>query len=657
MRSHPSKLLMLLTVVLLLTLALAACGGEEPTPTPVPPTATVAPTNTPVPPTETPAPTNTPAPTATPEPVIELQSYFSEEAGLSLSYPADWQDGGFPGFAFFSPDEDSFMAEELGADGPVVLVVNGPASEMPSDQPTELIDELITDFDLGTNLEVVEGPTAVGQNAAYMIANAETDSGATIVIYVYVLVQGDYGAALIGAAPAAEADTYLPIFAAMAQTIELSEPTADLSGMDMGNLGSAGFLLYGDVVTGEIDDSGEESWSFIGLSGESVDIIVEPDGALDVVVDVLDSEGNSILDGPVDFSFGVEQIEGLVLEGDGSFYILISSYDGSPGTYTLSLFESGMASISGVPGGDVAYSEFYEGSVEGTEASLWTVGAVAGEFLDITVSPLTEGLDVVVDVLDENGRSLLEEPRDQSYDTEYIRLLPVPADGLYTIAITSYDGTAGTFELLVEESYLGQPASFIFVTSSIDDAEEVHDFPFSAVADDLVIIQVNPEYPFDVVIEVYNDDTEELIESVDTSTGFEELLFRVPEDGNYFFRILGFEGDTGGYEATLVGSDLVFFELAIGDLVIGRFGEASLIEYFIRVEAGDTLTIFAKTDDAVDLVLEIWDFDDNPIASIDDSLTGESEELTHTFSEGGLYVIRVSDFFTAGSGKFTMTIE
>lgn len=654
MRLYPTRLLILLTAVLLLTLALAACGGAEPTPTPVPPTDTPAPTNTPVP---TPLPTETPAPTPTPEPVIELQEYFSEESGLRVSFPADWVQGGFPGFTFFAPNEELFMADELGVDGAIALVANGPAAEMPGDKPTELIDDLIAEFDLGTELEVVEGPTAVGRNAAYMIANAVADNGDLIALYVYVLIQGDYGGALIGAAPAAEADTYLPIFAAMAETVELSEPTADLSSMGFSDLGSAGFLLYGDAVTGEIGDSGESSWSFIGLEGESVDIIVAPDGDLDVVLDVLDSEGMSILDAPVDFSFGEERIENLLLTTTSSYYIVITSYDGSPGTYSLSIFESGTASISGIPGGDVEYSVFYEGSVSGTDASLWTVGAVAGEFLDITVSPLTEGLDVVVDVFDENGRSLLEEPLDQSYDTEYIRLLPVPADGLYTIAITSYDGTAGDFELLVEESYLSQPASFIFLASAIEDADEVHDFPFFALADDLVIIQVKPEYPFDVVIEVYNDDTGELLDTRDASTGFEEVLFTVPEDGNYSFRILGYEGDTGSYEAVLVGSDFVFFELAIGDLVIGRFGEDGFIEYFIGVEAGDTLTIFAKTDDDVDLVLEILDFDDNLIASVDDSFTGESEELIHTFAEGGLYIIRVRDFFAAGSGKFTMTID
>lgn len=655
MRLHPSKLLVLLTAVfLLLTFVLTACGGAEPTPTPVPPTDTPAPTNTPIP---TPLPTETPAPTATPEPVLELQEYFSEEAGLRISYPVGWFQSDFFGFAIFASDEDMLMAAELGAEGAVALVINGPASEMPDGEPAEMINEAIAEFDLGENAEFVEGPTAVGQNAAFAIINADADSGQRITAYVYLLRSGDYGAVFIGASPIAEAETYLPIFAAMTETIELSEPTGSTSGFGLGDLGSAGFLLYGDSVTGEIDDSGESSWSFIGLEGESVDIIVEPDGNLDVVLDVLDSEGSSVLDGPVDFAFGTEQIENLILESSSTYYILVTSYDGSPGTYTLTIYESGAARISGVPGGDVEYGEIYEGSVTGTEAALWTVGAAAGEFLDITVSPLTEGLDVVVDVLDENGRSLLDEPRDQSYDTEYIRLLPIPVNGLYTIAITSYDGTDGDFELLVEESYLSQPASFIFISSSIDDAEETHDFPFYALADDLVIIQVDPEFPFDVVVEVYNDDTGEVLETRDASTGFEEMLFRVPEDGNYFFRISGFEGDTGSYEAILVGSDLVFFELAVGDLVIGRFGEDSLIEYFIGVEAGETLTIFAKTEDDVDLVLEILDFDDNLIASMDDSFTGESEELTFTFAEGGLYVIRVRDYFTAGSGQFTMIIE
>ena len=160
-----------------------------------------------------------------------------------------------------------------------------------------------------------------------------------------------------------------------------------------------------------------------------------------------------------------------------------------------------------------------------------------------------------------------------------------------------------------------------------------------------------------MVLQIYNGDTEELIEEVDATTGFEELLFTVPEDGNYYFQVVGFEGSTGTYDITLIGSDLVTFETAVGDQIIGRFGPAGFIEYTIRVDAGDTINLMAKTEDEIDLILQISDFDNNILAEVDDGFTSEGEELSYTFEETDVYIIRISDFFASGSGKFVLSID
>lgn len=252
-------------------------------------------------------------------------------------------------------------------------------------------------------------------------------------------------------------------------------------------------MLYGDRVEGEIDNTGTSSWSFIGIEDDIIDIIVAPNGDLDVVIDVLNENGTSVLDTKVDDSFYEEQIADLALTTSGFFYISVTSYDGTPGSYTLVINKAGASpATSGVTGGNVVRNKVMKGSVTGSEESLWTVAATRGEFLNISVIPTTEEFDVVVDVWDKNGRSLLDRPLDESYDTEYIRTLPVPFDGLYTIVITSFDGSDGEYDLLVEESYHNQPASFIFATDSLGSAEEVHDFFFEAPKGDLVIIHVYP---------------------------------------------------------------------------------------------------------------------------------------------------------------------
>ncbi|MCZ7666325.1 MAG: hypothetical protein M5U34_03320 [Chloroflexi bacterium] len=147
---------------------------------------------------------------------------------------------------------------------------------------------------------------------------------------------------------------------------------------------------------------------------------------------------------------------------------------GTRGDYTITLAESGSTTTSEVegdivaidPGSVLEYSLLYSSFVAGDDSSTFTFTGKGGEFADISVSPESVGLDVVIDFLDPSGQSLLDGPLDNSYNTEYIRVLRMPEDGDYTVVVSSYDGAPGDFELLVEESYLSNPASFILASGS-----------------------------------------------------------------------------------------------------------------------------------------------------------------------------------------------
>ena len=692
MKKHRSRLLVSFIAVLVLALALAACGGgEEPTPTPEPPPPTAVPEPTDVPeptaeptavpePTDEPEPTAVPEPTAEPAPAVDFQEFSNDESGLTMDFPSDWvSDASFAELLVFASSEEALMADEPGATDGVALLLRGTLEDFETTDPVEAIEAFIAEMDTGGE-GLREGPTAVtinGNPGATAIIVGESDSGVSLTAYLALIINSDGNgtATFIGSSPTDIEDEYLATFAAMAQSIELREPVVSEDTAESGDVAafsdSKGFLFYGDVTEATLDEGGSDSWDFIGLEGEVIDIIVEPaTGDLDVILDVRDADGVSVLEFPIDDSFGIEELLGFEVPASTSYFIVIESYDGAIGDYTVTLVESGTTpvtddpgsgesgdAVSIAPGSAIVFSEIYNSSVSGDEAATFTFTGKAGEFADISVSPTTEGLDVIVDFLDPSGVSLLDAPLDDSYDSEYIRVFRMLEDGEYTVVITSYDGSPGDIEVLVEESYLSNPASFIFASSSIDDAEEVHDFPFYTSADELVVIQVKPDIEFDAVIQVFNDDTGEMLKEEDASTGFEEIVFFAPEDGNYSFRVIGYEGSTGTYDINLIGSETVYFEIAVGDLVIGRFGDNNLFEYYIGGEAGDVINITAKTEDDVDLVLELVDFDDNTLVAQDDGLSAEAESFTYTFAEDGLLILRVSNFYETGMGEFTLTVE
>jgi hypothetical protein len=410
-----------------------------------------------------------------------------------------------------------------------------------------------------------------------------------------------------------------------------------------------------------VTDASPSAWEFIGLEGETVDIVVRPlADDFDLIFDLLDEGGNSVLDIEVDESFGQEELRGFALPASGTYTISIYGFAGSVGDYEITLAEAGAL---GGETGSINYGDLLVGTIAFNETSSWTFNANAGDFVDITVTPYdpseVEDFDIVLDVLDPNGISLLEEgPLDESFDSEYIRILFLPETGTYTITVTGYEGQSGDYEVAIDLSNGGQPGSIIFAADTLEESEsaEGHAFPFTALAGEIVTFQVDPEFGFDTVLEIINDDTNEVLEEFDDTTGFEEAIFTVPEDGNYYFMVKGFEGAFGEYDATLLGSDFVIFELAAGDGVIGRFGNDGLIDYIYRGTAGDTIVFTAENEEDLDILLTLTDLDDNLLLEVDEFEAGGAETLSYTFEEDLVVFFTVAEF-NATPGQFFLFVD
>lgn len=659
MKLYRSRMLMAVLLAVMIGLFLTACGGkDEPTPTPKPQVVDTPvpppPTDTPVPPpTDTPVP---PPPTETPIPDLaaDFTLFESDEGGYSVKYPGDWVTAGFIGITTIASDEALLDSPDPGEEGGVAIIVSGDAADFTSSDPVEMMTETVGEFDLASDAEMTEGPTAVtinGKDGATAVINGTSDNDTPFAAFVTVIVDGERSVIMIAATPAKTEAEFRPTFEAMAGSIEMFEPLVPEVTLPE----SEGFLLYGDTATGTVTADGPSTWDFIGLEGEVIDIIVRPTADdFDAVLDVLDESGNSILEFEIDDSFGVEELRGFTLPTSGSFFIVISGFADSVGSYEVTLAEAG--TLTGTEG-VISYGETLAGSVISEDGSTWGFSGTEGDFVDITVLPFAE-FDLVLDVLDPSGLSILAEgPLDDSFDTEFIRVARLPSSGQYTIVITGYEGAIGDYEVTLDLSNGGQPGSIIFATDTLE-ADNVagHAFPFTAMAGEVVTFQVDPVFELDVVVAIYNDDTDEMLEEADLFTGFEEMAFTVPEDGNYYFQVTRFEETAGDYEATLLGSDTVIFELATGDSVIGRFNDDGIINYIFRGSAGDTLVLTAENSDDLDLVLDIEDMDDNSLAQVDAEMSGGTETLTYTFEEDQTVFIRVSEFFSE-QGQFTLLVD
>ena len=346
------------------------------------PTDEPAPTDTPEPePTATPEPSPTPEPT--PDPTAGFVAFESAEGGFKLQYPDGWFTNDLFGLAIFASAEELLDSPDPGEEGGVMVVITGPTEDFDSDfgsrDPVDVVNSGFGDLGFGEDAELVEGPTATtinGVDAATAVIKATSDNGTALAAYMVVIVDETRAAVAFGATPEESEDEFMPVFATIANTIELMEPVVEdlpAGDNDTAALDSQGFLLFGDVMTSEVIAGESSIWDFIGLEGESVDIVVIPQG-MDVVVDVLDEAGNSILEsGAIDESFDTEEILGLAIPASGTYYIVITGFsDSDAGAYEISFNEAGTAAApSGTEGlsatGDMTYGATYQGSFTGEE--------------------------------------------------------------------------------------------------------------------------------------------------------------------------------------------------------------------------------------------------------------------------------------------------
>ena len=702
--SHFMKRLTLLFFVLFTaSLLLAACGGSEPegdtgrtdeqtdsteadagrdedTTTEEPteePTAIPEPTEEP-----TPVPEPTEEPTPVPDLTAGFATFSSPEGGFNVMHPEGWSAQDLFGFVILVSDEALLEADDFGEEGAAVLIVSDTqeALEIDGSDLGAALSQGAEQMDLGEG-EFIEGPEAImvnGQEGARAVMSI-VDGDLDITAVLYVALSGDRVAIFIGMSPPAEAETNIPLFDAMAQTLEVVEPTEDVSdsSLDLGGSGvgeSEGFLLFGDSVSGMIGDTGSSTWDFVGVAGETIDIVVSPSAEdLDVVVDVTDADGNSILpDGAVDNAFGTEEILDIEIAETGTFFVVVSGFDSSDvGAFQLDFNEAGAGTSAGGDGGSdstpvgagaLGYEDTITGAVTSENPSpSYTFSGSAGDIINVVVDPDGD-LDVVIDIIDSSGNSLLLAGSDNSFGSE-ITMMELPSDGEYSVVVSSFDdGVVGDFEL----SLGGPDGAVIFADNALEEDTEEHAFPFNAIEGEIVNILVVPEGDFDAVIQLFNDDTDEELFKIDRSFDSEALGYIIPEDGNYYFLVTGFVADEdnteggenlGNYDVMLFGTDMVLSETTVGDSINGVFStDDGILEFFIAADAGEPINLTLESADGVDGVIEILDLDDNILASTDENVAGGTESLTFTAEEEGIVIIRVSEFFGL-SGAFILSID
>lgn len=210
---------------------------------------------------------------------------------------------------------------------------------------------------------------------------------------------------------------------------------------DNGNSGTSEDVEIGTIVTGSLEGAEQALWTVTVEEGDFLDVIVTPYERLDVVVDILDANGDSLYDSETDATVGTEIMPANYFPEAGTYTILVYSFDGTGGEYDL----------------DVSYTNnnetntvFFVSQIEYDDAEaehVFPFNALEGDYVTAIAEPSDIDFDLVIALYNDDTGELIDQV-DASFGMEMLTYQVTEA-GNYSFIITGYEGSVGVYDIIL----------------------------------------------------------------------------------------------------------------------------------------------------------------------------------------------------------------
>lgn len=225
---------------------------------------------------------------------------------------------------------------------------------------------------------------------------------------------------------------------------------------------SGGQINLGQVIMGNLSGNPEQIWTFTGMAGQTIAIILTPTDNFDAILEFRDPNGRILISLDEGFSGDPEIISGFPLEISGDYQVAIRGFGDSSGSYTLSVIEGDEPTNNFYDAGDLVYGQQQEELLQPNEAHAWFFNGLAGDRVNVVVTPMASNLDMDIWLLNPDIQRLAEEDSLLAGEPETIAYT-LPADGQYIVLVLDYYGQPGPYrvELAFEGNELLLPAGTI----------------------------------------------------------------------------------------------------------------------------------------------------------------------------------------------------
>ncbi len=316
---------------------------------------------------------------------------------------------------------------------------------------------------------------------------------------------------------------------------------------------TGGQIQIGQTIESILGNS-QDSWTFNGVAGEIVSIVLLPeDDQFDAILNLYGPDGTRLVALDEGFSGDAEVISGYELPIVGQYAIVVRSFAEEGGSYSLSLDEGGEETANFHDAGDIAYGEIKEETLHDNEAHAWFFDGLAGDEVAIKVIPLDEKLDIDLWFLDGNVNRLAVQDNYLAGDAETIEWI-LPSDGQYIVLVRDFFGEDGRYQIELDgttddpPNYAGMLAYGTPITKTLA-AGESEVWQFDGQEGESIRIDLSPLDNIDFLFILQNPDGDKVLQVDAASLGNEESFngFVLTADGLWGVVVKTFFNDGGTY--------------------------------------------------------------------------------------------------------------
>lgn len=324
--------------------------------------------------------------------------------------------------------------------------------------------------------------------------------------------------------------------------------------------GGGGQLALGQTIQSDLVRGGQHVWKFSGNAGDLVSIVLTPENQFDAILDIYGPDGARLAALDEGFSGDAEVVAGLDLPLTGEYSILVRSFAGEGGRYSLSLDQGSDSTTNFFDAGDLIFGQTAQETLRENEAHAWFFTGKAGDELSITANPLNSNLDLDVWLLDENINRVAEQDAFLSGEPETINYVLLH-DGQYLILIRDFFGEAGRYEVTLRANQAALPDSAGTISygeskSGSLQAGQTVVWYFEAGDEDVIDIELVPNSDnADLLFIVYDPDGNQVwsIDEAQLGEAEQVLAYPIMNEGRWSIVVREFYGEPATYTLQLEG--------------------------------------------------------------------------------------------------------